>query len=540
MYRFLWFVLCVVSAWAFEVTLDPHEIGLDEVATLVISHTEAIEVSNFPQVEGLRIQYEGVSQFSSLEIINGKMTSTRSYQYRYALFPLREGKFTLPSFEVRDKKNQVYRTDPLVLRVVKKRKQKVSSSPTTEYVLPRMWYELVPERSSAFQNERVILTGYLVADQKEALFYPLQEVRPLVADNCLLYDGTSFLSSGVEKRGGYWAKPVHQWVLFGIEPGLLAIAPPQLIAVSPIGQVSIPTENIALDIKRQDLFLYRGRLEAKEDPLPSVVTQGESVEYRIVFRGNGNLSLFSDIFHGVSLSHVSFAPVKVSHGLSNWKREPEFFQELSYQITFLEEGVYELPERELSYLDERGGKRRLLLPRKRIQVVPKKTSYEGFSPLVLKTRQEITYVGGMWFFWFLMIGVVILPWGWVWWKRHEKRMGEDRIYAGFVRSVTQMDSYFSSVNEAMSKQQTKRFAQELYRALWNFLCDREKLSRHMDRNSLVQELLKRGFSEEEIREIEGIFRTLEAMAYAPGVSSASLHEVYEKTMSMLREHYRFL
>ncbi|MFN4217280.1 MAG: BatD family protein, partial [Brevinematales bacterium] len=199
---FLWLVVFVVSGWAFEVSLEPHEIGLDDMAAIVISHTEPIETPVLPSVEGLTFQYQGVSQFSSIQVINGKMTASKSFQYSYVILPSREGKFTIPSFEIRDKKNQVYRTEPMVLTVVKKKRTSVSSQRQMEYVLPKIWYELVPERAFAFQNEAVILTGYLMSDQKEALFYPLQEVRGIVADNCLLYDGKSFLSSRVERRDG--------------------------------------------------------------------------------------------------------------------------------------------------------------------------------------------------------------------------------------------------------------------------------------------------------------------------------------------------
>ncbi|NPV38992.1 hypothetical protein BREVNS_0488 [Brevinematales bacterium NS] len=540
MRRLFWLMVFVVSGWAFEVSLEPHEIGLEEVATLVISHTEAIEEPVLPRVDGLTFQYQGVSQFSSLQVINGKMTASKSFQYSYAILPSREGKFTIPSFEIRDKKNQVYRTEPMVLMVVKKKRTSAPAQRQMEYVLPRIWYELVPDKVAAFQNETVILTGYLMSDQKEALFYPLQEVRGIVADNCLLYDGKSFLSSGVEKRGGYWAKAIHRWVLFGVEPGLLAIAPPQLIAVSPVGQISVPTENIALDIRRMPVFLYRGRLEAEIFSFPSVVTQGTSVEYRVVLRGNGNLNMFSDIFHGMSLSNVSFAPVKVSHGLTNWKRGPEFIQTLSYQITFLKEGVYEIPSRELSYLDEGGQKRRLVLPGKRVQVVAGIQPQESFSPLVLKSTRNIGYIGLSWFFWLMVVVIVVSPWIFVLWHQHEKRLGEDRVYAGYVRSLTQMESYFSLASEALKQGNGKRFAQELYRALFSFLLDREKLPRHVDRKTLLELLRKKGFTEEEGKELETIFHTLEAMAYAPITSSSSLDEVYQKTMRLLKEHYRFL
>ncbi|MFN4217143.1 MAG: hypothetical protein ACK4HQ_07065, partial [Brevinematales bacterium] len=201
---------------------------------------------------------------------------------------------------------------------------------------------------------------------------------------------------------------------------------------------------------------------------------------------------------------------------------------------------YEIPFRELFYLDERGQKKRLVLPGQRVQVVPADEPEENFSPLVLKSSRRIDYVGRYWFFWLMVVVIVVSPWLFVFWQQHEKRLGEDRVYAGYVRSLTQMESYFSLASEILKQGDGKRFAQELYRALLSFLLDREKLPRHVDKGSLLELLRKRGFTEEEKRELEMIFQTLEAMAYSPTMSSSSLNEVYQKTIRLLKEHYRFL
>jgi len=533
--------LLAVRLWAFEVTLEPEEIGKDETATLVITHSEAIEPPVFPVVEGLTFQYQGVSQFSSLQVVNGKTSMSKSFQYAYVIFASREGKFTIPSFEVRDKKNQVFHTEPLVLRVVK-RKPTVSPSPSAgaRVVLPRLWYELVPDRSFAAQNERLILTGYLMSDQKEALFYPIQEVRPLVADNCLVYDGSRFLDSRVEKRGGYWARAVNRWVMFGVEPGVLPIMPPQMIAVSPFGQMSVPTENIRLDIRRSPMFLYRGTLAATVSCSPLVVTQGMSVTYRVVLRGTGNLSFFSDVLHGVSLSNITLSPVKVSHALTNWEREPLFVQELLYTLSFAAAGEYDIPSLELTYLDDAGQKRRLVLPAVHIKVYPRQQEQEVFVPLPVRKGVQIRYVGLSVWFWLVVIMVVGLPWAFVWWRHHEERMESDQTYARYVRSFTQMQGYFREAEEALHAQDGRRFASVFYKQLSYFLIDRERLPRHVDKEGLITELMKRGWKQEECEGLKSVLETLEAMAYAPNARAHTLHQVYEKGMEILREHYRIV
>lgn len=542
MKNWLWMWLGLVSlSWGLEVSLQPEEISLDEVATFVISHQEALETLTLPEVEGITFQYQGMSQFSSLQILQGKTTMAKSFQYAYAVVPSRQGKFVIPSFEVRDKKKNVYHTDPLVLRVVGKRAQKKPSlaRQTGEFVLPRLFYVLEPKKTVATQNEGVILTGYIVSDQREALFYSFQQIRPIMADNCVLYDGTAFLSSEVMKRRDFWYRPLHQWVLFGVEAGALPIAPPQMIAVSPVGQLSVPTENIVLDIRRSPLFSYHGWLEGGATLSSLVVTQGMTLEYVVTLRGNGNLTLFSDVLHGVTLSHVSLSPVKVEHFLTNWKKQPEFFQRLSYQLTPLEAGSYEIPSITLRYQSERGEERKLILPSYRLEVVPKEKEKEVFLPLVKREKMMIGYVGGSIVFWFILIVVVGFPWGFVLWTHYVRKMQEDPSYARYVRSLTKSTEYFQEAEVYLKKGEGREFARVFLKAVVDFITDREKLSRNIRREDLLQELQKKGWNDKEYKALLGIFHALETIAYAPMTSCDHMQEVYEKTSQLLKSHYGF-
>ncbi len=535
-----WFFLLAIPLWGLEVSLEPEEIGRDEVAVLTISHNEAIENISLPQVEGLKFQYQGVSQFSSIQIINGKTTMSKSYQYSYAILPTREGKFTLPSFEITDKKKNTYRSDPLVLRVVAHR----TSNPTTTagqntFVLPRLFYQLEPNKRFAQQNEPIILTGYLVSDVKEALFYPIQLVRPLIANNCVLYDGTSFLPTEIKKHESYWYRPIHQWVLFGVEAGALPIGAPQMIAVTPVGQVNLPTENIVLDIRKQENFIYRGKLDGSVSLSSSIITQGSSAEYIITLHGTGNLTMFSDLLRGQSLSNMTLSPVKTRLILTNWKKEPEFIQTLSYQITPQSPGAYTIPSLTISYETPQGERRRLTLPAQRFEAIPASPKSGEFVYLPV-TAKNIRYVGQSVVFWLFVLVLLAFPLSFEWWTRHQTRMSQDESYARHIRSLTRMDEYFAEAEHLLKKQEYRQFAQTFYKALLTFILDREKLPNHLDKKHLFEKLQGHGWSNEETETLRSMLGKLESLAYAPSIESNQLGEVYDKTLRLLREHYRLL
>jgi len=523
--------------WGFEVTLSPEEIGLNEVATLTISHSEPIESPSLPSVDGITFEYQGVSQFSSLQIINGKTTSSKSFQYSYAIIPSKTGKFTIPSFELRDKKNNVFHTDPLVLRVTKQRVQISKPSVGVDFVLPRIFYVLEPNKTAAKQNEAVVLTGYFVSDQREALNYPLQTVRSLLADNCIIYDTTAFLTPSVRQKNGFWYKAVHQWIVFGVEAGALPIAPPQLIAISPVGQVSVPTENIVLDIRKTPRFVYLGFLEGNASLSSTTITQGDSVTYTLSLKGNGNLILFSDPLRGIVLSNVDISPVQISHILTNEDNRIIFLQRLSYKITPLKPGNYEIPPLSLVYQDEQGRDRVLNLPSHRIEVKESTFSLENFSPLPVKSKHLVRYAGGSPVFWFFLLGSILFPWGFWFWRQHEKRLASDPTYARYLSSLTQMEKYFA---DAKNSQDNKVFAQNLYKALISFIVDREKLPKNMPLYAMMQALKEKRWTQEELDVLSQILSSLEEAAYAPVSSEGEKQAMFERTLQLLKEHYRIL
>ncbi|URA09211.1 BatD family protein [Thermospira aquatica] len=541
MVKYWWyFFLLPLSLWGLEVSLEPEEIGRDEVAILTISHSEPIENISLPQVEGLQFQNQGVSQFSSLQIINGKTTKTVLFQYSYAIIPSREGKFSIPSFEITDKKKNTYHTDPLVLRVVKQTASKPTRPNNQEtFILPRLFYQLEPNKTFAFQNELIILTGYLVSDTKEALFYPLQMIRPLIANNCVLYDGTSFLSSEIKKHQNYWYRPIHQWALFGVEAGALPIGAPQMIVVTPVGQVNLPIENIVLDIRKQTTFIYRGKLEGHTSLSSAIITQGSSIAYTITLRGTGNLTMFSDLLRGVILSNLTVSPAKTKLVLTNWGKEPEFVQTLSYQITPESSGSYTIPSLTISYETIHGEKRQLHLPPQSFEVLPAFPDPGEFTYLPV-TGKTIRYVGQSPLFWLLVFVLGVFPFVFEWWARHKTKLSQDESYARHIRSLTRMDEYFTEAETLLKKQDSHQFAQTFYKTLFSFLLDRERMPRNLDKRQLFEKLKKHSWSNEEIETLKFLFQKLESLAYAPSVESSQLHEIYEKATNLLKKHYRLV
>jgi len=83
---------------AVEIELGPDEIGLNETFTIkvTLSNDKIKSYDQFPEIPSF--QKQGISQSSSMNLINGQMSSSNSIIQYYK--PTRKGEFTLPSFDI--------------------------------------------------------------------------------------------------------------------------------------------------------------------------------------------------------------------------------------------------------------------------------------------------------------------------------------------------------------------------------------------------------------------------------------------------------
>jgi len=94
---FIW-TMMISYAYAQDIKVDlgPEEIGLNETFSIkiTISDEKIKSYDQFPEIPGF--QKQGISQSSSMNVINGQMSSTNSIVQYYK--PLKKGLFSLPDF----------------------------------------------------------------------------------------------------------------------------------------------------------------------------------------------------------------------------------------------------------------------------------------------------------------------------------------------------------------------------------------------------------------------------------------------------------
>lgn len=99
------FISHISHAQEIKIDLGPDEVALNETFSIkaTVSEEKIKSYDQFPEITGF--QKQGVSQSSSMNIVNGKMSSTNSVIQYYK--PLRKGQFTLSDFTLNINGNEV-------------------------------------------------------------------------------------------------------------------------------------------------------------------------------------------------------------------------------------------------------------------------------------------------------------------------------------------------------------------------------------------------------------------------------------------------
>lgn len=150
-------MLCGINLVAAQVSasLDRRVISAGESTVLTISVTgdSDVDVSDIPEVGGLRITYAGKG--SSYQFYNGRSSSSTTISFR--LYAEREGTYTIPSFEVTAGDEKFF-TQPLTLTV------RSGASSGDEHMKGFIFCDVELSSDSVYAGQPVIMRYYVYHD----------------------------------------------------------------------------------------------------------------------------------------------------------------------------------------------------------------------------------------------------------------------------------------------------------------------------------------------------------------------------------------
>ncbi|WP_309383017.1 BatD family protein [Cerasicoccus frondis] len=114
-----------------------------------------IQPPELPEIDGLSIEFAGISQGSSVNIFNGHMTRTISKTYQYQVTGVKQGVYTIPGFEVEVAGRKV-EIPSTTIRVV-------------EGLQTTVWSELELPREQIYVGEAVLAKLRVIYDPSEII-----------------------------------------------------------------------------------------------------------------------------------------------------------------------------------------------------------------------------------------------------------------------------------------------------------------------------------------------------------------------------------
>ncbi|MGH9334563.1 MAG: BatD family protein, partial [Vicinamibacteria bacterium] len=223
-----------------DATVSAERIGIEDVLELTVSISggDAEGEPELPTFEAFRVA--GRSTSSQIQIVNGQMSSTRSYIYQ--LLPQREGKFEIGAVTV-DVEGKTHRTEPIGIEVVSgsliARRPRGMGNPFDPFgglggTRPRdlkleendVFVRAEVSKSSVYQGEQVVVT-YRLYSRYVPLGPQIEDDPPL--EGFWVEEVDLGPEPSVERRTiegkQYITFPLKQRVVFPTESGKLSIPP---------------------------------------------------------------------------------------------------------------------------------------------------------------------------------------------------------------------------------------------------------------------------------------------------------------------------
>ena len=147
---------------SFEVTVDRNKISLGSSTKLNLSFygTQDVPIPDMPDIDGFQTRYVGPS--TRISIVNGKVSN--SITHVYTLFPLKAGRFKIPSLSVRYD-GRDYMSSPIPIEVAQGRVRQTEREPRQEIydnkpqdLEDRIFLVMQAEKNEAYVNEIIPLT----------------------------------------------------------------------------------------------------------------------------------------------------------------------------------------------------------------------------------------------------------------------------------------------------------------------------------------------------------------------------------------------
>ena len=548
-----------------------------------------------PQAKGFDVLMgPSRSQQSSTQIINGKVSSSRSITYTYILMAVSEGTFNIPAASIEVDGKKIF-SNPLTIKVLPKDKEDANSNQSqgnsgissrnqksSGRITDKDLFVLATASKTKVHEQEAILVTYKA--------YTTVDLRQLLGK---MPDQQGFYVQEVElpaqktfklehyKGRNYNTVVYRQYVLFPQKSGKLEIPAvtfdavvAQRVAVSddPFeaffnggGYVEVNKKIVApklvinvdpLPSKPEGFSGGVGTFSLKSDISTTELKANEAVTIKLTISGTGNMKL------------VSAPEVKFPHDFEIYDPKIEDNYELTANglsgtktIEYLaiprHAGNFTIPAIEFKYFDIASEKYKTLTTEayelkvakgdgsaSGQQVIADFTNKEnvkvlGTDILFIKTgdtalRQKGNYFFGTtaYYLWYIIPFLLFIVFVVIYRKQAVENANVAKVKTKKANKVA--TKRMKLAGKLLSENKVNEFYDEVLKALWGYISDKLNIPvSKLSRDNIEAELSGHGVSEDLIKEFIGALSECEFARYAPGNQNEAMDKVYSASVDVI-------
>lgn len=563
--------------------------------TYVLENGEADDIKVPSSMKGFDVLFgPSTSTSSSMQIINGKTTSSFSVSYTYILVATDEGSFTLPAASAKVD-GRTYTSNSVQIKVLPPDKnaaaqnsqqdrggQTSSSSSTAQNISSSdAFIRAIVSKSKVYEQEAFVVTFR---------FYTTLEVRDLgkiefpefvgfmVEDQDL--PPTRQLKMEHYNGRNYYAVDLKRSLLFPQRSGQITIPSGKIEMVFNVRsgktvQTFLGPQQVMTDVKK---VMTTNPLNINVTPLPegkpddfsngvgtfnmipsitaTDIKANDAVTIKLVISGTGNMKLIKTPELQLPKDFEAYDP-KITNNLKFSDNGLTGTKTIEYLFIPRFPGKYTIPPVEFSYFDLSSKKYKTIsTPEYTLNVAKdpnagnsnSATSYNNQTEV--KVDQDIRHiktgdpsytqvnsfiVGSVgYYLWYIIPSLLFI----VLFVLYRKQIKEN---ADVVRMKTKRANKVAikrlkQAQKYLLANKKEAFYEEVLRATWGYLSDKLIIPvANLNRDNIEQELLKYGASSELVNKFIRILDTCEFARYAPVDSDAAMDKVYQDTADAIGE-----
>lgn len=548
-----------------------------------------------PQAKGFDVLMgPSRSQQSSTQIINGKVSSSRSITYTYILMAVSEGTFNIPAASIEVDGEKIF-SNPLTIKVLPKDKEQGNSNQsqgnggissrnqkTSGRITDKDLFILATaSKTKVHEQEAILVTykAYTTVDLRQ-LLGKMPDQQGFYVQEVELPTQKTFKLEHYNGRN-YNTVVYRQYVLFPQKSGKLEIPAvtfdavvAQRVAVSddPFeaffnggGYVEVNKKIVApkvvinvdpLPSKPEGFSGGVGTFSIKSDISTTELKANEAVTIKLTISGTGNMKL------------VSAPEVKFPHDFEIYDPKIEDNYELTANglsgtktIEYLaiprHAGNFTIPAIEFKYFDIKSEKYKTLTTESYDlkvakgdgnstdqQVISNFTNKEnvkvlGTDILFIKTgdtalRQKGNYFFGTvaYYLWYIIPFVLFVVFVVIYRKQAVESANVAKVKTKKANKVA--TKRMKLAGKLLSENKVNEFYDEVLKALWGYISDKLNIPvSKLSRDNIEAELSGHGVSEDLIKEFIAVLSECEFARYAPGNQNEAMDKVYSASVEVI-------